>query len=399
MDTLNQLLERGFNGVMIHHILTLIILIISFFSSLILILSKSGNYRSKPYLSGFFFSIGCIESFLFISSVDDSILGIYALPFIVTFILMLAPLAYLYVKKTTQPNQNPPSRHLFIPLIIGLCIITLIIASRFIASSAINTLINLLLRNTVLLSILIFLPIQVIYYILSMYYLVRQHKKTIAEYFSYQEGINLKWIQFFSLGFSIFIMGCFLFEISESSVDNIFFKIYILIYTSVIAIFGIRQTNIYSDFESDASIRLTTSDSLPKKLASKGVLKQERYAASSLKDAQKIRLIEQGLNNYLLNNEAYLDAKLNLKDVAKELGINYKYLSQVINSKYDCSFIHLVNSYRIEAAKKELRRSKNNRDSIEQIGYLSGFQSKSAFYSNFKKHTGLTPVQFQKSQK
>ena len=108
--------------------------------------------------------------------------------------------------------------------------------------------------------------------------------------------------------------------------------------------------------------------------------------------------IETQLQEYLIEEKAYLNPKLNLKNVAKELGINYKYLSQVINTKYNCSFIHLINNYRIESAKLLLMQSDKTSNSIEQIGYMAGFQSKSAFYSNFKKHLGKTPVQFRKEQ-
>ncbi len=397
MDALNQLMERGFDGVMLHHILTIIILIVSFFSSLILGLNKGGNYRSNRFLSGFFIAIGCIESLFFISSVNDDILGIYALPFIVTFILLLAPLASLYVEKTTQPNRRVSPYNLSIPLSIGLFIISLILLERCIGSLAIAKSLDFILRKVVLLSIVVFLPLQVFYYILKMYRMVKQHKENIAEYFSYQEGINLQWIQIFALGFSIFILGCFVFEMSDSSVDNLFFKAYILVYTVLIALFGIRQTNIYSDFELDSNTHVQAPAAYPTTPFKDSDI-NKRYKGSSLKNVDKILDIETQLQEYLIEEKAYLNPKLNLKNVAKELGINYKYLSQVINTKYNCSFIHLINNYRIESAKLLLMQSDKTSNSIEQIGYMAGFQSKSAFYSNFKKHLGKTPVQFRKEQ-
>ena len=324
-------------------------------------------------------------------------MGIYALPFIVTFILLLAPLASLYVEKTTQPNRRVSPYNLSIPLSIGLFIISLILLERCIGSLAIAKSLDFILRKVVLLSIVVFLPLQVFYYILKMYRMVKQHKENIAEYFSYQEGINLQWIQIFALGFSIFILGCFVFEMSDSSVDNLFFKAYILVYTVLIALFGIRQTNIYSDFELDSNTHVQAPAAYPTTPFKDSDI-NKRYKGSSLKNVDKILDIETQLQEYLIEEKAYLNPKLNLKNVAKELGINYKYLSQVINTKYNCIFIHLINNYRIESAKLLLMQSDKTSNSIEQIGYMAGFQSKSAFYSNFKKHLGKTPVQFRKEQ-
>jgi len=54
----------------------------------------------------------------------------------------------------------------------------------------------------------------------------------------------------------------------------------------------------------------------------------------------------------------------------------------------------LINFYRIEEAKNLLSSEKAKQMTIEAIGSDSGFNTKSAFYRAFKKHTGLTPSDF-----
>ena len=57
-----------------------------------------------------------------------------------------------------------------------------------------------------------------------------------------------------------------------------------------------------------------------------------------------------------------------------------------------CNFTIFVNEYRINQAKELIVTDKHLK--LESIGYACGFNSKSTFYSAFKKITGMTPAQF-----
>ncbi|MNR40124.1 HTH-type transcriptional regulator AppY [compost metagenome] len=70
-------------------------------------------------------------------------------------------------------------------------------------------------------------------------------------------------------------------------------------------------------------------------------------------------------------------------------------LSQYVNEILGKSFSSLVKEYRIEKAKKLLETEKNY--TIESLGYDSGFNSKSTFFTAFKTITGLTPAEYQKT--
>ena len=58
-------------------------------------------------------------------------------------------------------------------------------------------------------------------------------------------------------------------------------------------------------------------------------------------------------------------------------------------------FHDYINSFRIEEAKKKLLEP--NPDTIYTISLDVGFNSKTAFYTAFKKLTKQTPTQFKKS--
>lgn len=120
---------------------------------------------------------------------------------------------------------------------------------------------------------------------------------------------------------------------------------------------------------------------------------KEKYKNKEL-DAITIEGIKQKIV-LIVENELFLNPNLTLDETAKELKISKHHLSQYLNEKLGKSFTNFINEYRIEKA-KELLQSKNNY-TIEGLGYDSGFNSKSTFFTTFKRITGKTPSEYQKS--
>ncbi|NOQ26530.1 MAG: helix-turn-helix domain-containing protein [Bacteroidales bacterium] len=97
-------------------------------------------------------------------------------------------------------------------------------------------------------------------------------------------------------------------------------------------------------------------------------------------------------------DKLYLKPKLSLNELAENIDINPKYLSQIINKNFNKSYSEYINTYRIEYAKKELLSIKNTNFTISAISENCGFNSKSTFNETFKKLTNQTPSQFMKSK-
>ncbi len=103
---------------------------------------------------------------------------------------------------------------------------------------------------------------------------------------------------------------------------------------------------------------------------------------------------------YLIEiKKIYKDPDVSLNVLAKQLKLNPRYLSQVINEHLKESFHHLINKYRIKEAQKMLTAPATARHSILEIAYDVGFNSKSAFNRAFKRFTQQTPSQFRKELK
>lgn len=121
--------------------------------------------------------------------------------------------------------------------------------------------------------------------------------------------------------------------------------------------------------------------------------KHQKYEHSRLSEKEKTEYL-QNLETYFNSEKPFLNPELTISDVASNLNVSAKYLSQVINEHKGKNFYDFINSYRIEEAKKQLTQIADSKKTVLEVLYESGFNSKSAFNSAFKKQTGFTPTQF-----
>jgi AraC-like DNA-binding protein len=102
------------------------------------------------------------------------------------------------------------------------------------------------------------------------------------------------------------------------------------------------------------------------------------------------------IEGYMLAERPHLDPRLKLEQLANAIGMPSRDLSRVIGSSPDGSFYTFVNRFRVAEARELLTSSAETRTSVEAIGLMAGFRSRSTFYEAFKRDTGLTPAQFRK---
>jgi ligand-binding sensor domain-containing protein/AraC-like DNA-binding protein len=103
--------------------------------------------------------------------------------------------------------------------------------------------------------------------------------------------------------------------------------------------------------------------------------------------------------SYLMEVEKlYREETLSLQSLAEKLSINNHQLSQLLNEKLNCTFPDYINNYRIEEAKKLLADPAWTDRKVISIAFEVGYNTKAAFYSVFKKYTGMTPIEYRKSR-
>lgn len=95
----------------------------------------------------------------------------------------------------------------------------------------------------------------------------------------------------------------------------------------------------------------------------------------------------------------YRNPEIKLTSIANQINISSNYLSQLINTITGSNFSDFVNGYRIKEAKLKLVNTAFINYPILSIGLESGFNSKSAFYSSFKKNTGMSPNEYREKHR
>ena len=118
----------------------------------------------------------------------------------------------------------------------------------------------------------------------------------------------------------------------------------------------------------------------------------KRYARSALNDGDMDRLAAK-LQHALEHGQVFLDPTLSLPILAAKMGTNTNDLSQLMNARLGQNFYQLINAARIKHA-VALMKSGNHTGTLLELGFESGFNSKSVFNAAFKREIGLTPSQW-----
>jgi len=113
-------------------------------------------------------------------------------------------------------------------------------------------------------------------------------------------------------------------------------------------------------------------------------------------DLEKSRADSSKIVRFVEETKAYLEPSVSLRSLARQVELHPNYLSWLLNSIIGKNFNEFINHYRIEAFKTMAKNPGKAHLSIEGLAYESGFSSKTAFNTYFKKEVGLTPSQFLK---
>ena len=116
-----------------------------------------------------------------------------------------------------------------------------------------------------------------------------------------------------------------------------------------------------------------------------------------LLNEKQIKIYCSQLLEYMAIEKPFLDTGLNLRKLAKQMGLSPNQLSLVINEGLDKNFNNFINHYRVEEFKQLAKLPENSKLTIMALAYDSGFNSKTVFNTYFKKETGLTPKEFLKN--
>ncbi|MCB0706828.1 MAG: PAS domain-containing protein [Saprospiraceae bacterium] len=120
---------------------------------------------------------------------------------------------------------------------------------------------------------------------------------------------------------------------------------------------------------------------------------QKKYDNSTLRGSRAVAIYA-ALCDLMEQEEVYKNPDISLKELAKMLHTNTNYLSQVINQFTSQNFRQFINSHRIKAFQKAVKKKKNSGVPIYRLAIASGFKNKSSFYRIYTRFTGKKPTEF-----
>ncbi|MFZ4399852.1 MAG: helix-turn-helix domain-containing protein [Bacteroidales bacterium] len=340
-------------------------------------------------------------------------------------VLSFFPIFYLYIQSVTQRNFIFSNKELFhfIPaifiLILNLPYLFLSFEEKywFVSggySQITDNSIIIYLRTINRLGVFGIINLQLLIYIILSVYFYKHYKYEIENIFSYKENVDLKWIKVLIVFFIIlFIMidTVHFFSIKTNVPNRILFNASMLVFNIFIFAYGLYQKNIFTKpdlldiknlvFLPEVKRETAVNDIFTEKedltiLDIEDEKTNPKYQKSSLTFDQKTHIIE-ALDKYM-KNKPYYYSNLTIDEVAEALQTNSKYLSQVINESYQKNFYTYINIFRINDSMEMLLSNQFENYSMEGIAKTVGFNSKSSFYSAFKKYTGYTPTEFKKKE-
>lgn len=333
-------------------------IIVFLFLLLVIFLVTVKSPRKLPnYLFAAFLLVSAIDLTGFFLSPPNKLIHSFKL----SSVLLQMPLYYLYVNSACYYNFTFSKKYLIhaIPFLFFFClfIITGVSKESYDAFDIVSA-------------------IQYYCYIIGVFIVLRNFKKVYQENYSSNHQLTYRWLFQTTV---LFVVGNFFVLIRGFLKNNDTVFTYLFTFTSVFALF------VISWFVLNALYSPNLFAGIDKDLAPVKAVDEPKEKPEQLKFLLKFMEVE----------KPYLDDKLTLQKLAEKTNIPEKQLSLLINHYTGKHFFDFINEFRINYAKKLLKEQP--RLTVLEVLYEAGFNSKSSFYTAFKKETSLTPSDYRKS--
>lgn len=233
--------------------------------------------------------------------------------------------------------------------------------------------------------------LQFIVYFILIFLMQMRHARSVEQFYSVTEGRTLGWVRWLLVFGVVIFSSCVLISyavdpLTGDTYSNLLFSV--MVYA--MAYKGLKQPELFTEF-SAAETNEVAQETVPAVIST--TPKYERTGLTEQK-AQEALLRLQGL---MLTEKPFLQPDLNLKQLAEMLGLSAHQLSQLLNQYKQQTFFDFINHHRIEHFKLLLKDPSVQHLSLLGLALESGFNSKAAFNTAFKKFTGLTPSEYKKA--
>ncbi|MAA87191.1 helix-turn-helix domain-containing protein [Haliea salexigens] len=389
------------------------------FLAFALFTSAGGNRKANYYLACYLlvFVLALIDYFLDAAGLTERLVWLRTLLWPKEF--LYGVFLFLYCRELTQPNRPiPPSLAvlLWLPLAIHCCaswpLLWLPAELQYkilLNESGLPPLYNawrFMLGDFELVVTIAHLSV----FIVICLRLVTQHRRRLESRYSNLDRISLDWLRNLLIGTMLVYALWLAEEIFSADLLSgrewldvtLAVSMVVLIYT--MGLLGLRQPAIFSTrsrapvVEREAAAADVSGGSDVNAHRQQPPIEKtvdpppQKYQRSALSPELASSLVEE-LEALMANKSPFLDPNLSLSNLAQALSVSTNYLSQAINDQLKLNFFDCVNGYRVRHSLPLLAQSSKT---VLEIAMDSGFNSKSAFYTAFRKHQGMTPGTYRK---
>ncbi|MFD2596981.1 helix-turn-helix domain-containing protein [Sphingobacterium griseoflavum] len=221
---------------------------------------------------------------------------------------------------------------------------------------------------------------QMVYYWVTCFFLLLGHQKNVKMMASFTENVNMEWLRYLLISV-LFLMLIRFLDLLNLHITYIAPVLYFL-GIMMLAYSTLTQKSIYAiekyqprELEGSASKKGST----------------ERLTAEQVQELKNMVMRK------TIDEKMYLDPGLTLSILSGKVGISTHELSYILNNGLGKSFYQFINELRTEEAKLLLLSADTKHLDMLGIAIRAGFNSKTTFYTTFKKATTLTPKEYIKA--
>ncbi len=227
-------------------------------------------------------------------------------------------------------------------------------------------------------------------YLITMHSLVfryqAKYRKWCREQYSSSEQMGITWLHYFELGlYGILCNYLLLMFVGTSAIFVVHQFLGITVFSFALY-HGLFHENPYPEgfFRNTMNEEQAEAAEWPPTAAKVVEIKEDTFV-------EKLPLYKVTVQEWMKRERPYLRVDFKLVDVTVVLPLNRSYLSRVFNEGFGTSFSQLVQTYRLEEAKRLLFEETDI--PVSQIIVNSGFRSATSFHRSFLNAYGCTPKQ------
>lgn len=374
-------------------IITLVTLFVALLLSFFSLAVKTRNKVPNILIAAYFLVTGIEISFFLYEGKVEWPLTVHKLRDDIGY--LKSPLLYLFFLATIYTNIKLQCKHLL--HLFPFLVVILIFTPRFYAVSEQARVLfaqNYLLQPEAIFSA-VFAHLQNAFYLLLTFIALGRYKKVIVENYANQQRFNYRWL--YKLAWLLSLV--FLFTLGKNLYkywgDNLWLLNNIRSLLALVLLLFLSWIMLHALFH-PTLFRGISTDQQPIALV-QTKQKTAKKSTPQLKSGQegiekKIHTLQQAMTQRAL----YLDPSLSIDSLAEKVNLPTKEVSILINHYLNKHFYDFVNEYRIKKAIEILENPGNYQLTMQEVLYDVGFNSKSSFYTLFKKYTQMTPKEYRK---